>query len=258
MFRLLSTACATLTLCATVLPVSSASAATSDVVYGYAWSDGPSTLRVAPAKAKIKRVKGVAPQHELTPIARALERQIDYTDVDFRRVTAKCDLKETEGVAKVDRDGLGTTPCKAADLAFALELGPVPVRFTPPATAGGRPVIHELLTPPRDQKSAYGTLKRHNNTTVIFQRGKSSAKLGYTIVTFNRTTKGCADAWAAGTRNAGPGGLGTKLCDTRALTKTLKRSTAPVCAKVDYDPVSGQLFQIWETSRTKPACRTSR
>lgn len=40
--------------------------------------------------------------------------------------------------------------------------------------------------------------------------------------------------------------LGTKECTTSVFTKVLKKVRYPVLAKVDYNPGTGQLLQVWE------------
>ncbi|WP_433257809.1 hypothetical protein ACQPYK_21575 [Streptosporangium sp. CA-135522] len=240
MLRSLTTAAA-LAVCATGLAATPAIASTSEVFYGFAWADGADTLRITPMKATLVKGRGV-PRYKLTSVAGAGERRLNYAGVDFRRTTAECGLKENEGVVKLDGKGLGTTRCRAGDLTFALGLGPVPVRVS----LGTTKRIHELLATPSDAKTAYGTIKRHNDTTVVFAKDGRSVKLGYTALLFSRVTGKCGDAWLADHVNAGRDGLGTKGCTTPAFTKVVKGAEHPVLAKVDYNPRSGQLLQVWE------------
>ncbi|MBG0826686.1 hypothetical protein HS041_02715 [Planomonospora sp. ID67723] len=231
---------AALALCAAGPAV--ASAAAPSVLYGFAWADGTGTLRITPAKATLVKQYGVL-RYTLKPVPGAKERRIDYSGAEFRRITAECDLKETEGVVKLDRKGLGRTRCQAADLAAALGNGPVPIRIS---LLGQEKRIHEFLATPTASKTAYGTVKRVDGTTVVFAKGRTSVKLGYTLLDFKRVTRKCGDAWLAGHVNADRDGLGTKACTTSAFTEALKGAEYPVLAKVEYDPVRGQLLQVWE------------
>ncbi|MFF3438720.1 hypothetical protein [Streptosporangium sp. NPDC002721] len=239
-------AAATLAFCVAGTAAAPAVASTSQVLYGFAWADGADTLRVVPAKATL--VKGSRPpRYTLTPVSGTKDRRFDYSGADFRRITAECGLKETEGVVKVDAKGLGRTRCRAGDLTFALGLGPVPVRISPDtATPGAAKRVHEFLVTPATPKTAYGTIRRQNDTTVVFTARGRSVKLGYTTLFFNRVTGKCGHAWLADHVNAGRGGLGTRNCATPAFTKALKAVKHPVRAKVYYSPVSGQLFEVWE------------
>ncbi|GAA4232436.1 hypothetical protein FHR32_002140 [Streptosporangium album] len=225
----------------TGLATTPAVASTSEVFYGFAWADGADTLRITPAEATLVKGGGVL-RYKLTPVPGAKERRLNYSGVDFRRITAECGLKETEGVVKLDGKGLGRTRCQDRDLTFALRLDPVPIRVS----LGTTKRIHEILATPSDSKTAYGTIKRQNDTTVVFTKGGRSVKLGYTDLVFNRVTGKCGDAWLSGHVNARRDGLGTKVCTTPAFTKVMKGVRHPVLAKVDYNPRTGQLLQVWE------------
>ncbi|MFC4535415.1 hypothetical protein [Sphaerisporangium dianthi] len=227
---------------------SSRASATSEApgttaVYGFAWADGKGALRVIPVRATLHRKSG-PPRYTFTAVPGAKERRVDYSRASFRRVTSACDLKETEGVVKVDAKGLGATRCKPADLAFALSLGPTPVKIS----LGAAKRVYEVLAMPGSARTAYGTIKRVNDTTVMFTRGGKSIKLGYTGLSFGRTTRSCGAAWSAGRSNADKRGLGRKVCSTADFTKALKSAKRPVAAKIDYTPLSGRLDQVWEIS----------
>ncbi|WP_406311763.1 hypothetical protein OHA77_24060 [Streptosporangium sp. NBC_01639] len=235
------TAAVALAVCATGLVTTPASASASEAFYGFAWADGATTLRITPAKAVLVKGHG-APRYKLTPVSGAKERRLNYSGADFRRITAECRLKESEGVVRVDGKGLGTTRCRAGDLTFALGLGPVPIRVSPGTTKR----IHEILATPSGSKTAYGTIRRQNDTTVVFTAGGRSVKLGYTALSFSRVTGRCGDGWLTNHVNARHDGLGTKECTTSVFTKILKGVKYPVLAKVDYNPGTGQLLQVWE------------
>ncbi|GGK73412.1 hypothetical protein Sme01_06930 [Sphaerisporangium melleum] len=226
---------------ASATSTSTASSATPTAVYGFAWADGTGVLRVLPVKATLNRRSG-PPRYTFSPIPGAKERRIDYSRAEFRRVTSACDLKETEGVVKVDAKGLGTTRCKPADLAFALGLGPTPVKIS----LGAKKRVYEVLALPGSSKTAYGTIRRVNDTTVLFTRGKKSIRLGYTALTFTRTTRSCGSPWLADRSNAQKNGLGRKDCTGADFTKALKALKRPVLAKIDYTSLSNQLNQVWE------------
>src|SRR5690606_35362972 len=130
--------------------------------------------------------------YRLSPIEGAKELRIDYSKADFRLVTSACDLKETEGIVKLDEKGLGRTPCKDSDLAFVLDLGPAPVRIS----VGPKVLVQEFLAP-TSEKEAYGTIKRVNDSTIALRMGRKTVKLGYTHLSFNRVTKRCGDRWLA-------------------------------------------------------------
>ncbi|GGS68115.1 hypothetical protein GCM10010156_28700 [Planobispora rosea] len=218
-----------------------AGSAPSEVLYGFAWADGPSTLRITPAKATPVKQHGIV-RYKLTPVPGAKERRIGYAGADFRRITAACDLKETEGVVKLDKKGLGKTRCKEDDLSFVLSLGPAPVRIS----TGAVPRVHEFIALPTAARTAFGTVKRVNDTTVVFAKGRSRVTLHYTFLDFHRATRRCGDSWLANHVNADRDGLGTKACDTRSFARAVKGARYPVLTKVEYDPVSRQLIQAWE------------
>ncbi|MEV0593133.1 hypothetical protein [Nonomuraea cavernae] len=211
------------------------------VLYGYAWADGGNALRITPAKATMVKEYGIR-RYRLTPIPGAKERRIVHSGAGFRRITAACDLKETEGVVRLDREGLGTTRCDATDLAFVLKLGPAPVRISLGATTE----VREFLATPRKPRAAYGTIKRVNDTTVIFTKGRTSVRFHYTFADFHRVTRKCGDRWLADHTHADRDGLGTRACGTASFTRALKRAEYPVLAKVAYDQVSRQLLEVWE------------
>nr|BFE84480.1 hypothetical protein GCM10020093_070810 [Planobispora longispora] len=199
-----------------------AGSAPSEALYGFAWADGPSTLRITPAKATPVKQHGIV-RYKLTPIPGAKERRIGYAGADFRRITAACDLKETEGVVKLDKKGLGKTRCGEDDLSFVLSLGPAPVRIS----TGAVPRVHEFIALPTRAKTAFGTVKRVNDTTVVFAKGRSRTTLHYTLLDFRRATKRCGDSWLANHVNADRDGLGTKACGTRSFTKAVKGPGTP-------------------------------
>ncbi|MFC5830477.1 hypothetical protein [Nonomuraea insulae] len=223
--------------CATALALSvpATPAAPTAFVYGYAWPDGQGHLRVVPRSAALKAVAG------------AKELRLDYTGAAYGRITVACDLKETEGRANVDAKGLGRTMCKPADLAATLGRGPVPVRVE---HRGGKATrVNEILVKDwPDPRLAKGTLKRVNDTTVLFATGGKTVKLGYAYTTtFSRTTARCGDGWLAGRPvNASQNGLGKKDCTWKDLTKALKGVRHPVLVKIDYTPGVDSLNQVWE------------
>ncbi|MBB5133806.1 hypothetical protein HNP84_003532 [Thermocatellispora tengchongensis] len=225
-------------------PAATTTAATTTAVYGFAWQDGPRALRITPAKATRVKQYGVV-RYRLTPIPGARERRIGYANAAFQRITAACDLKETEGVVRLDSAGLGTTKCGPADLDFVLGLGPTPVKITlSGASAATR--VQEFLAAPTRTTAAYGTIKRADDDTILFTRAGRTIRLHHTHVTFNRVTRRCADPWLANHPNADRDGLGTKPCATAYLTRALKPQRYPVLAKVDYTPASNQLNEVWE------------
>ncbi|GLW10756.1 hypothetical protein Misp01_58840 [Microtetraspora sp. NBRC 13810] len=235
------TATALAVLCAAAVTATPAAAARTEVLYGYAWADGPGALRITPAKATLSRA-GVR-RHTLRVIPGAKERRIRYTGAEFRRITAACGLKETEGVVRLDSKGLGTTRCTSGDLAFVLGLGPAPVRIA----LDGRTRIQEFLAAPSGSRTGLGTIRRLNDRAVLFTKGGTTVKLGYTFdLSFSRVTRSCRDGWLANHVNAGQNGLGRKGCGTADFTKALKGVRYPVLAKVDYTPLSGRLNQVWE------------
>jgi hypothetical protein len=220
-----------------------AASAKPTVVYGFAWADGPGTLRITPHRPRLVKLEGT-PTYRLSPIKGAKELRVGYTGADFRRVTAECGLKETEGVVRLDGNGLGRTPCTDSDLTFALGLNPVPVRIS----LGPKVLVQEFLVSPAENETAYGTVRRVNDTTVLFRTGRKTVKLGYTLLTFERVTKRCGDPWLANRVNASRTGLGTKTCDQRSFAKALRTAGRPVRVKAYYDPLSGRLDQVWEVA----------
>ncbi|GAB2946722.1 hypothetical protein ACFMQL_09295 [Nonomuraea fastidiosa] len=219
-----------------------AEAATS--AYGYAWADGEGRLRLIPQKAS--RVKGTK-FHRLASTAGAKELRLGYAKAAYGRVTTACDLKETEGRVALDGNGLGRTRCTPSDLTATLAQGPVPVRVE--YRGGTATRINEILLDEwPEPRTATGTIKRVNDTTVLFASGGKTVKLGYTYATsFLRTTARCGDGWLAGRPvNAGRNGLGKKPCGWTDLTKALKTVKYPVLAKIDYTPGAGALNQVWE------------
>ncbi|ETK35347.1 hypothetical protein [Microbispora sp. ATCC PTA-5024] len=218
-------------------------AATAKVLYGFAWADGPHTLRITPLAPHLVK-SGHVPTYTFSPIPGAKERRVDYSGADFRRVTSACDLKETEGVVKVDGKGLGRTRCTASELAFVLQLGPAPVRIS----LGSKVLVQEVLAPATKTKTATGTIKRVNDHAVTFSQGGKTVKLGYTSLSFNRVTKRCDDRWLANRAHVSHSGLGTKACDETSFTKALKSAAKPVRAKVYYDSLRGSLMEAWEVT----------
>ncbi|TYB62716.1 hypothetical protein FXF51_25120 [Nonomuraea sp. PA05] len=212
-------------------------------VYGFAWSDGKGHLRIEPRTAK----RATRTTFTLKTLPKAKELRLDYTKAAYGRVTVACDLKETEGRVAVDAKGLGRTKCKPAHLAETLGRGPVAVRVE---HAGGKATrVNEILvgdwgTP----RTARGTIKRVNDTTVLFATGGKTIKLGYTYTTaFHRTTARCGDGWLTGRPvNADRNGLGKKQCVWTDLTKALKGVRYPVLVKVDYTPGVNSLNEVWE------------
>ncbi|GAA2211241.1 hypothetical protein GCM10009850_067000 [Nonomuraea monospora] len=212
-------------------------------MYGFAWADGKGHLRIVPkTAARDSRVT-----YTLKSLPKAKELHLDYTRAAYGRVTVACDLKETEGRVAVDAKGLGRTKCKPAHLADQLGRGPVAVRVE---HAGGKATrVNEILvgdwgTP----RTARGTIKRVNDTTVLFATGGKTIKLGYTYTTaFHRTTARCGDGWLTGRPvNADKNGLGKKQCAWTDLTKALKGVKYPVLVKVDYTPGVNSLNEVWE------------
>ncbi|MEV5409768.1 hypothetical protein AB0K60_13135 [Thermopolyspora sp. NPDC052614] len=220
-----------------------ATSTAAKVVYGFAWADGPHTLRITPLKPRLVKAGGVL-TYRLSPIKGAKEQRIDYSGADFRRVTSACDLKETEGVVKLDGKGLGRTRCKDSDLAFVLGLGPAPVRIS----MGPKVLVQEFLAPTHKQRTTLGTVKRVNDGTVEFRTGGKSVKLGYTFLSFHRVTRRCGDRWLANRVNVSRAGLGTKTCDQASFTRALKTAGKPVRVKVYYDALRGDLTEAWEVA----------
>ncbi|GAA0949410.1 hypothetical protein [Nonomuraea longicatena] len=236
---LASAALTVTTLTITALTAAPAQAqAPTQSVFGYAWADGKGALRVTPVSARLVRSQGV-PRHELKALPGARELRLTYGGADFRRLTAGCDLKETEGRVALDSAGLGTTRCKPADLTFTLGLGPNPVRID---HEGGRAVrVSEFMPAKWYTRTARGVLQRVDSDTVRL----GSTQLGYTWgLAFNRVTAKCTDGWLTGEPvNADESGLGTKACSARDFTKVF---TGSKLAEVHYNPYSGELFNVWE------------
>ncbi|MFC4122237.1 hypothetical protein [Nonomuraea zeae] len=216
------------------------------VVYGYAWADGTGHLRIVPkSPAKVTRQRHVL--YKLAALSGAKEVRLGYTGAAYRRVTVACALKETEGQVATDADGLGRTPCKASDLTDSLGRGAVPARIE--YQDGQAVKVSELLIADwPDPRSARGTIKRINDTTVLFATGGKKIKLGYTYSTsFHRTTARCRDGWLAGEPvNADRNGLGTKHCVSTDLSRALRTTRYPVLVKVDYTPGMDALNEVWE------------
>ncbi|MEV5495458.1 hypothetical protein AB0M50_08640 [Nonomuraea fuscirosea] len=232
---------AALTLSVLAVPAEAASSA-----YGWAWSNGKGHLRIVPKSAtRVTRQGNVL--HRLKAVSGAKELRLDYTGAAYGRVTVKCDLKETEGHVALDSKGLGRTRCGAGQLATELGRGPVPVRVE---HRGGKAVkVNEILLAEwPGQRSARGTIKRVDDTTVLFATGGKTLKLGYSYVTgFSRTTAGCGDGWLSGRPvNADRNGLGKKPCTWTDLTKALKTVRHPVLVKIEYTPGADSLDQVWE------------
>ncbi|GAA4925768.1 hypothetical protein HD597_011499 [Nonomuraea thailandensis] len=232
-------ACATAAATVTLSPPAEAATA----VYGFAWADGKGHLRIVPkSAARDSRVT-----YTLKSLPKAKELRLDHTRAAYGRVTVACDLKETEGRVAVDAKGLGRTACKPGHLAEQLGRGPVSVRVE--YTGGRATRVNEILvgdwgTP----RTARGTIKRVNDTTVLFATGGRTIKLGYTYSTaFYRTTAKCGDGWLTGRPvNADLDGLGRKQCTWTDLTKALRANRYPVLVKVDYTPGVDSLNEVWE------------
>jgi hypothetical protein len=227
----------------TLVTPAHAAAAPAKVVYGYAWASGATGLRITPASAvhqgRLYRLKAVPGAKEL---------RLAYAQAAYRRVTTGCDLKETEGHLAVDGRDLGKTPCRPADLTQTLRRGPAPVRVE--YTGAKAVVVTEFLAAPAASRVATGTVRRVDDSTVLFSRtgARTSGKLGYTFaMTFSRTTAHCRDGWLAGKPvNADKQGLGGKSCSAADFTEALKSARHPVRVKVDYVPGSGEIYQVWE------------
>jgi hypothetical protein len=162
-------------------------------------------------------------------------------------VTVACDLKETEGRVAVDAKGLGRTVCKPGHLASELGRGVKPLRIE---YSGAKAVkVNEILVNNwPNSRTAKGTIKRVNDTTVLFETGGKKIKLGYSYVTyFYRVTKRCGDGWLAGHPvNAAKNGLGKKGCSAEDLTKALKATKHPVLAQLRYSAEVGGIDEVWE------------
>ncbi|MEV0380690.1 hypothetical protein [Nonomuraea sp. NPDC050643] len=243
-------ACATvaaLAVSALAAPAAALPASAATVVYGYAWADGKGNLRIVPKSATFVKNANGFKGYRLTSLPKAKELRLDYTGATVGRITVECDLKETEGQVALDAKGLGRTTCAPADLSDELGRGPVPLRAE---YRGGKAVkVNEFLVSGRPEtRAARGTIKRVNDTTVVFASGGRKIKLGYAYTTgFNRTTARCGDGWLAGRPvNADRNGLGKKPCTWQHLTKALKTTAHPVLVKIEYTPGVDSLDQVWE------------
>ncbi|MCA2225793.1 hypothetical protein [Nonomuraea aurantiaca] len=233
-----ATALSATALCAFAVP---ANAADTKIVYGYAWATGTTEIRVTPMAATYRK-----PLHTFKAVPGAKELRLDYAKAAFRRVTVACDLKETEGRVAIDRKGLGTTVCKPDALTDKLASGPAPVRVEYRGTEAVK--INEVLAKWTEPRTARGTVKRVDDTTVLFTRAGRTVKLGYTnLMSFARTTRRCGDGWLAGRPvNADGHGLGKKACGSRDFTKALKSVGHPVLVQVDYVPDVNELSGVRE------------
>ncbi|MGW4409180.1 hypothetical protein ACWEJ6_34475 [Nonomuraea sp. NPDC004702] len=232
------------------LPAHAAPAkAAAKTAYGYAWADGKGSLRIVPMKpAKVRRGGNVL--YKLTAIPGAEELKLDYTRAAYSRVTTACDLKETEGRVALDRDGLGRTSCKPAQLTVGLREGAVPLRVE---YEGGKAVKAQefLLNAWPEPVTARGSVKRVDDATVLFSTGGKQLKLGYTYLTsFYRATARCGDRWVSG-KPAGVDkrGLGTLPCESADLTKALKGAGRAVQVQVSYTPDANSAVEVWEVAR---------
>lgn len=224
------------------VPAQASTPPATKTVYGYAWADGKGTLRITPVAATRVKKQGIV-YHSLTAIRGAKEvAKLDYSRADFRRLTVKCDLKETEGHLALSAKGLGTTRCKPADLTFTMALAPNPVRVV--YTGNIVLEVREFLPAKYYTKTARGTIKRVDDDTIAF----GSRQLSYTWrLTFNRVTAKCQDGWLTGKPvNADDDGLGTKGCTNRDFTRVMKPVQHPVLSVVHYNPFSNELLSVWE------------
>ncbi|RVX44747.1 hypothetical protein EDD27_7493 [Nonomuraea polychroma] len=227
-----------------------AEAAATTVVYGYAWADGKGHLRIVPKSASFVKGQGGFVGYRLKPVSGAKEVRLDYTkatELAFGRVTVACDLKETEGRIAVDGRGLGRTVCKPGHLAAELQRGVKPLRVE---YRGGTAVkVNEFLVSKwPNSRTGRGTIKRVNDTTVLFATGGKTIKLGYSYAAaFYRTTARCRDGWLAGDPvNADRNGLGKRHCGAADLTKVLKSQKHPVLVQLHYSPEVGGIDEVWE------------
>ncbi|GAA2868955.1 hypothetical protein GCM10020220_067910 [Nonomuraea rubra] len=144
----------------------SAPAEAATAVYGFAWADGKGHLRLVPKSA----TRASKTFYTFKALPKGKELRLDYTRAAYGRVTVACDLVETEGRIAVDAKGLGRTKCGPGDLTDTLARGPQPVRVE---YRGGKATrVNEVLisgwgTP----RTATGTIKRVNDTTVLFTTG---------------------------------------------------------------------------------------
>ncbi|WP_188192599.1 hypothetical protein [Nonomuraea sp. SYSU D8015] len=220
--------------------------AATKVVYGYAWGDGKGHLRVVPKSATFVKQKDFL-SYRLKTIPGATEVRLDYTGTAFGRLTVACDLKETEGRVAVDAKGLGRTVCKPGHLASELGRGVKPLRIEYTGTKAVK--VNEILVDKwPNSRTAQGTIKRINDTTLLFETRGKKIKLGYSYTTaFYRVTKRCGDGWLTGRPvNADRNGLGEKACTAGDLTKVLKSVKHPVLAQLRYSPEVGGIDEVWE------------
>ncbi|WP_049557241.1 hypothetical protein [Nonomuraea sp. SBT364] len=239
--RLLASATTALALCALSACATPVSAGTTRVVYGHAWADGTGHLRILPQSATAARK-----QYKLKAIPGAKELRLGYTKAAYLRVAVACHLKETEGHVALDAKNFGRTRCKPADLATGLASGPIAVRVH--YTGRQAVKVTEFLPYPSNLSVVRGTVKRSGDRTLLFTRGGKTVKLGYThALTFSRVTSRCDSGWLTGRPvNADRDGLGTKHCGAGDFTAALKKLRHPVLVQIDYQPRSGQVFQVWE------------
>ncbi|MGP3913966.1 hypothetical protein [Nonomuraea sp. 10N515B] len=224
-----------------------AEAGATKVVYGYAWADGKGLLRIAPKSATFVKGQGGFVGYRLTSVSGAKEVRIDYTKAPFGRVTVACDLKETEGRIAVDGKGLGRTACKPGHLAAELQRGVKPLRIE--YRSGKAVKINEFLVSDwPNARTGRGTIKRVNDSTVLFATGGRTLKLGYSYSTaLYRVTARCRDGWLAGDPvNADRNGLGKKSCSAADLTRVLKSQKHPVLVQLRYSPDVGGIDEVWE------------
>jgi len=198
--------------------------------------------------AKVRRGGNVL--YKLTPIPGAKELRLDYTGAAYGRVTTACDLKETEGKVALDRDGLGRTACKPAQLTVKLGEGAVPLRVDHQdgKIVKAREFLLDAWPTPRTSR---GTIKRVDDSTVLFSTGGKQIKLGYTYMTaFYRATARCGDRWVSGKpASADKRGLGRNPCQAADLTKALKTAGRAVEVQVNYTPDANGANEVWEVAR---------
>ncbi|MEU4233425.1 hypothetical protein AB0F17_54850 [Nonomuraea sp. NPDC026600] len=226
---------------AVAVPAGAAEATATKAVYGWAWSTGVTGIRITPMAATYRK-----PLHTFKAVPGAKELRLDYAKAAFRRVTVACDLKETEGKVALDRAGLGTTVCEPRDLTADLASGPSAVRVEYRGTKAVK--ISEVLAHGPEPRTTRGTVKRIDDTTVLFTGAGRTLKLGYTnLMTFGRTTRRCGDGWLAGKPvNADKHGLGKKPCQASDFAQALKSVGHPVLVQVDYVPQVNELSGVRE------------
>jgi hypothetical protein len=236
-----ATAAAAVALCGLAVPAEAAT-----VVYGWAWSDGEGHLRVVPLSATRLKQDGQV-RYKLNAVSGAKEVRLDYSRASYGRVTTACDLTETEGRVALGRDGLGRTACGPADLTATLGRGAAPLRVEYQGSKAVK-VSEFLLGAWPTARGARGTVRRINDTTVLFSGGGKDIKLGYAYtLAFHRTTARCGDRGPAGKAvNTDGHGLGTKICGWTDFTKALRSAGRPIKVKIDYTPDAGGLNEVWE------------